>query len=69
MDVLWCRSKPSNSNEPSPVVTYSNSGIFTVRLAATEGDDESSEIKSAYILVDSDGSSIDLGIKNLKHIP
>tara|TARA_B100000963_G_scaffold76985_1_gene64996 strand:- start:1265 stop:3181 length:1917 start_codon:yes stop_codon:yes gene_type:complete len=51
---------PSNSNESSPVVTYSNSGIFTVRLKVTEGNDESSEIKSAYILVDSEGSSIDL---------
>ena len=51
---------PANSNEPSPVVTYSNSGNYTVRLKVTEGDDESSEIKSAYILVDSEGSSIDL---------
>ena len=42
------------------MVTYSNSGNFTVRLKVTEGDDESSEIKSAYILVDSEGSSIDL---------
>ena len=51
---------PANSNEPSPVVTYSNSGNYTVRLKVIEGNDESSEIKSAYILVDSEGSSIDL---------
>ena len=42
------------------MVTYSNSGNYTVRLKVIEGNDESSEIKSAYILVDSEGSSIDL---------
>ena len=60
MDVLCAGVSPSNSNEPSPVVTYSNNGNYTVRLKVTEGDDESSEIKPAYILVNSEGSSIDL---------
>ena len=49
---------PTSSNDPSPVVTYSNDGLYTVRLKVIEGDDESSELKSAYILVDSEGSSI-----------
>lgn len=51
---------PANSTETQPIVTYSNSGQYTVRLEVTEGDFTSSEIKSAYILVDENGSSIDI---------
>ena len=51
---------PTTSNEPSPIVTYNNDGQYTVRLKVTESDVESSELKSAYILVDSEGSSIDI---------
>ncbi len=51
---------PSISNESSPIVTYNNNGNYTVRLKVTEGNDESSEIKSAYILVDSEGSSLNI---------
>ncbi len=51
---------PSTSNEPSPIVTYNNNGNYTVRLKVTEGNDESSEIKSAYILVNSEGSSLNI---------
>ena len=51
---------PSTSNESSPIVTYNNNGNYTVRLKVTEGNDESSEIKSAYILVNSEGSSLNI---------
>ena len=51
---------PANSTDPQPIVTYSNSGQYTVRLDVTEGEYSSSEIKSTYILVDENGSSIDI---------
>jgi PKD repeat protein len=55
---------PTSSDEESPIVTYSNDGNYTVRLKVTEAGDESSELKSAYILVNSEGSSI--GVEEFK---
>ena len=55
---------PISSDEESPIVTYSNDGNYTVRLKVTEAGDESSELKSAYILVNSEGSSI--GVEEFK---
>ena len=51
---------PTNSTDPQPVVTYQNSGQYTVSLNVTSGDYTSNEIKSSYILVDENGSSIDI---------
>ncbi|MDA9898044.1 T9SS type A sorting domain-containing protein [Flavobacteriales bacterium] len=51
---------PASSNDPSPIVTYNNAGLYTIRLKVTESNNESTELKSAYILVNSEGSSIDL---------
>ncbi len=50
---------PSNSTDASPVVVYSNDGNYTVRLDVTDAvDNDSYEIKSAYIKVDQFGGSI-----------
>ena len=58
---------PITSSEASPVVTYNNTGNFTVRLKITDADgNESTEIKTQYILVDENGGSI--SIKENKNI-
>ena len=51
---------PGTSNDPSPIVTYNNEGLYTVRLKVIENGNESIELKSAYILVNSKGSSINI---------
>lgn len=58
---------PITSTEQSPTVTYSNAGLYTVRLKVTDGDGvESTEIKTQYILVDENGGST--AIKENKNI-
>ena len=51
---------PTNSTDPQPIVTYQNNGQYTVSLSVTEGENTSNEIKSSYILVDENGSSVDI---------
>lgn len=52
---------PITSTEASPIVTYENSGIFTARLKVTDADgNESTEIKTQYILVDENGGSVSI---------
>lgn len=57
---------PPNSTDPQPVVTYQNSGQYSVRLDATVGDYTSTEIKSAYILVDENGNTININENQFK---
>lgn len=49
---------PPNSNSQNPTVVYSNPGIYTVVLAATDGSTNDSETKTSYIRVLPASSSI-----------
>ncbi|MDA8956622.1 T9SS type A sorting domain-containing protein [Flavobacteriales bacterium] len=52
---------PITSTEANPIVTYENSGTFTVRLKVTDSEgNESTEIKTQYILVDENGGSVSI---------
>lgn len=52
---------PITSTEENPIVEYPNSGLFTVKLKVTDADgNESTEIKTQYILVDENGGSISI---------
>lgn len=59
---------PNTSTEESPIVTYNNPGLMTVRLKVTDSEgNESTEIKQQYILVDENGGSISIEEnKNIK---
>ena len=51
---------PTTSNETAPIVNYSIDGQYTVRLQVTDDTNDSYELKAAYILVNQNGSSIDV---------
>ncbi len=42
---------PANSNSQNPAVTYSTPGLYEVTLSATDGSNNDSEVKTAYIRV------------------
>jgi len=42
---------PASSTEQNPVVTYNTPGVYTVTLAATDGTNNDSEIKTGYVRV------------------
>jgi PKD repeat protein len=42
---------PASSTEQNPVVTYTTPGVYTVTLAATDGTNSDSEIKTGYVRV------------------
>lgn len=59
-EYLWTfyGADPISSTEASPIVAYNNSGSFTVKLKVTDSEgNESTKIKSQYILVDENGGS------------
>ena len=42
---------PASSTQQNPVITYSTPGVYTVTLAATDGTNSDSEIKTGYVRV------------------
>lgn len=51
---------PANSSAQNPSVTYDTPGLYTVTLAATDGNTNDSESKTAYIRVLPDAGTIPL---------
>lgn len=49
---------PASSTDENPIITYQNSGTFTVTLIATNGNGSTTETQSGYITVGSGGTNI-----------
>lgn len=49
---------PANSSDPNPTVTYNTPGIYEVSLTVSDGSNNDSETKSAFITVLEEGASL-----------